>query len=157
MKVRSIRSFTAKTNSISFYFASIYTMNPPTLRASYSTKDLQPRRITDLPLTMESSQYLSEFHIDNDGNFIFVGMNGKAKPQDEMQAVLFVQPVHSDSLYFTYFVPPSISIDNIRLLVDNRHKRYILSSFYSKRPEADIAGLFCLIRDAEDKSEDKRF
>ena len=130
--------------------------DPSHIKSILFNKDLQPRRITDLPLTMESSQYLSEFHIDNDGNFIFVGMNGKAKPQDEMQAVLFVQPVHSDSLYFTYFAPPSISIDNIRLLVDNRHKRYILSSFYSKRPEADIAGLFCLIRDAEGKSEDKK-
>jgi hypothetical protein len=130
---------------------------PTRIKSILFDKDLHPRRITSLPLTMEASEYLSEFHVDNEGNFIFIGMNGKAKPHDEMQAALFVvQPGHSDRLYSTYIIPSSISVDNVHLLVDNRNKRYILSSFYSQRPEADIKGLFCLVRDAEGKMEDKK-
>jgi hypothetical protein len=129
---------------------------PTQLKTILFDKDLRPGRTTNLLLYMEASQYLSEFNVDNEGNFIFIGMNGKARPHDEMQAVLFVQPRNSDSLYSTYFVPASISVDNIRLLVDNRNKKYILSSFYSQRPEADIKGLFCLVRDAAGKSADKR-
>ena len=131
-------------------------LEPTRLKSILFDRDLHPRRTTTLVMAVEASQYLSEFQVDNEGNFIFVGMNGKAKPHDEMQAALFVQPNHSNRLNSTYFAPASISVDNVRLLVDNRNKRYILSSFYSQRPEADIKGLFCLVRDAEGKTEDKK-
>ena len=126
-----------------------FTVKSATVKSILFDKDLHPLRTTSLPLSMDASQYLSEFNIDNEGNFIFVGMNGKAKPHDEMQAALFVQPRTRDSLYTTYFVPGTISVDNVRLLIDNKNKKYILSSFYSRRPEASIEGLFCFIHDAK--------
>ena len=69
-----------------------------------------------------------------------------------MQAALFVLPRTRDSLYTTYFVPASISVDNVRLLVDNKNKKYILSSFYGRRPEAGIEGIFCFIHDTDPMS-----
>ncbi|HXO73847.1 MAG TPA: hypothetical protein VN824_01430, partial [Puia sp.] len=131
-------------------------VEPIRLKSILFDQDLHPKLTSNLALAVEASQYLSEFQVDNEGNFIFIGMNGKAKPHDEMQAALFVQPNHSNRLTSTYFAPASISVDNVRLLVDNRNRRYILSSFYSQRPEAGIKGLFCLVRDAEGRTEDKK-
>jgi hypothetical protein len=129
---------------------------PTQVRTILFDKDLHARHTSNLLLDMEASQYLSEFSVDNEGNFIFIGMNGRAKPHDEMQAALFVQPPYSEKIDPMYFVPASISVDNVRLLIDNRNKKYILSSFYSQRPEADIKGLFCLVHDAEGKMEEKK-
>ena len=128
---------------------------PTRIKAVWFDKDLHPVRNKDLSLYVEASQYLSEYQVDNEGNFVFVGMNGKAKTHDPTQAALFTIPAHEDSIRTTYFVPASISVDNVHLLIDNRHKRYILTSFYSKRPEARIEGLFCLVHDAERRSAEK--
>jgi hypothetical protein len=129
--------------------------HPTRIKAVWFDKDLHATRNSELSLYVEASQFLSEYHIDNEGNFVFVGMNGKAKSHDPVQAALFTVPAHEDSIYTTYFVPPSISVDNIHLLIDNLHKRYILTSFYSKRPQATIEGLFCLVHDAERRSAEK--
>ncbi len=128
---------------------------PTRIKTVWFDKDLHPVRNKDLSLDLEGSQYLSEYQVDNEGNFIFVGMDGKAKAHDPTQAALFTIPANEDSIHTTYFVPASISVDNVRLLIDNRHKKYILTSFYSKRPEAAIEGLFCLVHDAGTRSAEK--
>ncbi len=99
-------------------------------------------------LSMEGSDYLREFHVDNDGNFIFIGLQGRVPKGGEGQALLFMLPADRDSLNYTYIIPPAVVADDIRLFVDNIHKKYIVRSLYSRESGGNIAGLYTLIRDA---------
>jgi len=141
--------------NILLFNENISSAHPPVLNSILFDKELHPLRRSTHVLTMPGSEYLSEFRIDNEGNFIFIGLEGKAKYHNAQQAVLFILPRYEDSLNYTYVAPASISVDDIHLLIDNRNKRYILSSFYSRHPEGDIEGLFCLVRDANGQTSDK--
>ncbi|MBS1661793.1 MAG: hypothetical protein JST68_12170 [Bacteroidetes bacterium] len=112
------------------------------------------RRSVDA-LTMEGSAYLTEFRLDNEGNFLFVGSSGAAKYHNPNQATLFVRQRQTNKLSYTYLAPETITVDDIRVLIDNRNHRYILGSFYSRRPEGDIEGLFTFIHDAANQAPDK--
>ncbi len=111
-------------------------------------KELHSLRKSARMLRMGGSEYLSEFQLDNAGNFVFLGLSGSLAKGDERKAVLFTLRPHGDSLTFHYFVPAELFVDDIRLLIDNNRNKYILTSFYSKQPEGDIEGLFTVIRDA---------
>jgi len=121
---------------------------PSRLHALFFDRNLAPVRATDIVLDTPSFEWLSEFHADNDGNLVFIGMNSGDSRLDTYQSRLMVLPHDADSIYSTYFMPKGIFIDDPHILVDNLHRKYILSSFYTKRLEAGIRGLFCYIHDA---------
>ncbi len=125
------------------------------LNCAWFDKDLHPLRKAAHSLNMDAAEYLSEFRVDNEGNLLFIGMTGNIRSNYPEQALLFILPRQTDSLSYGSIAPATINIDDPRLLVDNQKKRYILSSFYSRRPEGDIEGLFCLVRDASRQQPDK--
>ena len=118
-------------------------------------KELHALRRLNSALTMPASEHLSEFQLDNGGNLLFAGLSGESHTKDGLQAALFTLPPGEDSISFTYVVPSSICVDDLRLLVDNQHRRTILVSFYSRRMRAPIEGLYTMIRDMEGRVSDR--
>ncbi len=112
-------------------------------------RDLHLIRHSTSDLTMGGSEYLRQFSVDNEGNFIFIGHRGAGPAGSSEQALLFRIPANKDTLFFNEIIPATISVDDIRLLIDNIHKRYIISSFYSHRQAGNIEGLYILVRDAQ--------
>lgn len=109
---------------------------------------------SEFDLTMGGSEYLREFSVDNEGNFIFIGHRGQGSGGSSEQALLFRIPANKDTLFYNGIIPSTISVDDIRLLIDNTHKRYIISSFYSHRQAGNIEGLYTLVRDAQGVQKD---
>lgn len=133
----------------------VHTPHATLLKSIWFDTDLRPLRKATHSLDMDAAEYLSEFRVDNEGNLLFIGMTGKIRSNHPEQVLLFTLARQVDSLTYTSIAPASIAVDDVRLLVDNQRKRYILSSFYSGRPEGNIEGLFCLIRDATGIAADK--
>jgi hypothetical protein len=96
-------------------------------------------------LGMAGSQFIQEFRTDDQGNFLFVGLSRSNDFADLHQSLLFMLPRGSDSLRYTDILPLGTFVENVRLLIDNRRGRYILSAFYSDRPRGDILGLYSYI------------
>ncbi len=117
-------------------------------------KDLHPVRRLIHRISIPASEHLSEFSLDNEGGFLFVGLAAESQVDAGQQVALFTLRRDEDSLSFSYIVPSSIWVDDIRLIVDNRHKRYILTSFYSPKRYDPIAGLFTIVRDANGRITD---
>ncbi|HMH24591.1 MAG TPA: hypothetical protein VK563_22575 [Puia sp.] len=112
-------------------------------------QDLHLIRRSAHALNMEGSEYLTEFRIDNEGNFVFLGNSQDLKVNNEHRAIIFTLGAKDDSLTFHYYVPAALFVDGGRLLIDNLHKRYIILSAYSLAAQGDVEGLFCVIRNAE--------
>ena len=133
-------------------------------------RDLHLIRHSTFVLTMGGTEYLREFTVDNEGNFIFIGHRGSATVDSRGlatmssrglasvgssgKALLFRVPADKDSLFYDEIVPSTIFVDDIHLLIDNTHKKYIITSFYSRRQAGDIEGLYILVRDAQGAKQD---
>lgn len=103
---------------------------------------------TNHGINLKGGEYLSEFHLDNKGNLLFVGLShtlDRGKPEN---AILFnLKPV-GDSLDYAYVLSGTVYLDDVHLLIDNTRGRYILSSFYTPDSQGDVEGIFLQIRDA---------
>lgn len=117
-------------------------------------KDLHRIRQCIHTIAMSGSEYLSEFRMDNKGNFLFVAQGDPSLAAEGHQAVLFLLPRNSDSMSSVYIAPPPFCLDDIRLLIDNEHERYIIASFYSMTGGRPVRGIFTLVRDARDQIPD---
>ncbi len=102
-------------------------------------------------LGMQGSQFIQEFRTDDQGNFLFVGLSRSNEFANLHQSLLFTLPRGSDSLRYTDILPLGTFVENVRLLIDNRRERYILSAFYSDRPRGDIIGLYTYIEYQDQK------
>jgi len=98
----------------------------------------------DLP----GAEYLSEFQLDNQGNFLFVGLSHSLSRDNPEKAILFTLKPSSDSLSYGYFLSGTVFLDDVHVLIDNLRGRYILGSFFTSAPQGDVEGLFIQIRDA---------
>jgi hypothetical protein len=112
-------------------------------------QDLHLLRKSAHSLSMEGSEYLSEYKVDNEGNFIFLGRSGSMTARSAHRGILFTLGAEDDSLTYHYYVSPDLFIDEPQLLIDNNHKKYIVVSFYSKAVRGDMEGLFCVIWDVK--------
>jgi hypothetical protein len=100
------------------------------------------------PIQIAGSKYLTEFKVDNDGNFVFIGLSQSLEKQNATKAVFFKLQPGSNNISYHYIIPTEMYADFIRLTVDNNNKKYILVSFYSNTTDGNITGLHCIIRDA---------
>lgn len=117
------------------------------LTAALFDSGLQPLHRTHHGIDMPGAEYLSEFHLDNQGNLLFVGLShtlDRGKPE---KGILFTLKPAGDSLGYGYFLTGNVYLDNVHLLLDNLRGRYILSSFYSPDAQGDVEGIFIQIRD----------
>ncbi|MCW3079649.1 hypothetical protein [Segetibacter sp.] len=95
----------------------------------------------------ERHDYLTEFVIDNEGDFAFVRAV-QSQENDKIQKLYFFEKrLGSDQVRAKQVQLNSISLDDVRVKVDNYNKHYIISSFYSKSRRGNIEGLYTCIWD----------
>ncbi|MCW3108846.1 MAG: hypothetical protein JWQ09_3352 [Segetibacter sp.] len=111
-------------------------------------KDLERKEKQYLTIAMpERHDYLTEFIIDNDGDFAFVRAV-QSQENDKIQKLYFFEKKFGSSQVKESQVRLNgQALDDIRVKVDNYNKHYIISSFYSKSRRGNIEGLYTCIWD----------
>jgi len=111
-------------------------------------KDLERKEKQALNVAMpERHDYLTEFTIDNEGDFVFVRAVQNQENEKIQRLFLFQKKFGSNQVQEKAVPLNSLSLDDIRVKVDNYNKHYILSSFYSKSRRGNIEGLYTCIWD----------
>lgn len=91
--------------------------------------------------------FLSEFVLDNDGQFVFVKPVGTSQQDNITEATLVAKNPEDDTLGYFDLPIPHIYLDDIKIKVDNNNQRFVLTSFYSKTKRGNIEGLYAVIWD----------
>ncbi|MDB5252492.1 MAG: hypothetical protein JWP27_1661, partial [Flaviaesturariibacter sp.] len=110
-------------------------------------RDLALQKRTRANIGMEErNDYLGEFSIDNEGDFVFSKFT-RSNNDNIGKAVLFYKPAQSDSFLVTDLGLNKIFLDEIHIKVDNPNKRYFLTSFYYKQKRGNIDGFYFYVWD----------
>lgn len=102
----------------------------------------------------EHKDALSDFILDNDGNYVFT-QGVKSSARDLIgKLTLMIKPPAGDN-----FVSHEINLnghylDEIKVKVDNINKHYIINSFYYRQRRGNIDGLFTSIWNSESGQQD---
>jgi hypothetical protein len=114
--------------------------------------DLIHKSVITIPMP-ERSDFLTEFTIDNNGQFAFMKPVGSSQEDNITQATFITKNPEIDSLSSYQLTIPKIYLDNIKIKVDNVNERYLITSFYSKVKRGNIEGLYCTIWDKKQQKE----
>lgn len=96
----------------------------------------------------EHNDYLDEFNLDNDGDFVFAKFNRNTNETINTTSLLWKQ-AGSDSILNVEVPHKEILLDNIHIKVDNTNKRYFLTSFYYKQRRGNIEGFYFYVWDKQ--------
>lgn len=94
----------------------------------------------------EHNDYLDEFYVDNDGDFVF----SKFYRQNSdiiSHAALVIKYVQADTFSVKELNIDKRYLDEVHIKVDNFNKRYFLTSFYYKERRGNIDGFYFYIWD----------
>lgn len=94
----------------------------------------------------DNREYLEEYHVDNDGDFVFTKFY-RTNSDNITQASLITKAAQSDSLVFRDLNLKDYNLDEIHVKVDNFNKRYFLSSFYYQERRGNIEGMYFYVWD----------
>ncbi len=109
-------------------------------------KNLQKIEKNYLSIDMpERHDYLTEFTVDNNGDFVFARAVQSQQNDNIQKLYLLYKNAGSPTVKETEIPLKNQYLDDIRIKVDNYNKRYIISSFYSKSRQGNIEGLFSCI------------
>ena len=103
-----------------------------------ATLALKKRSTMILPME-ERDDFLDEFAVDNEGDFVFAKFNRNNSDNIEKTFLLW-KPALSDSFAVTEIVLDKILLDEPHLKVDNVNKRYFITSFYYKQKRGNVDG-----------------
>jgi hypothetical protein len=111
-------------------------------------KDLERKDKQYITVPMpERHDYLTEFVIDNEGDFAFIRAV-QSQENDKIQKLYFFQKkLGSGEIKENRVRLNEAALDDVRVKVDNFNKHYIISSFYSKSRRGNIDGLYTCIWD----------
>ena len=107
--------------------------------------NLKKRSRFELPMD-ERDDYLDEFHVDNDGDFVFTKFN-RTTNETIKAAIMMWKPAMADSLLTIEVPQKEIWLDDPVVKVDNANKRYFLTSFYYKEKRGNIEGFYFFVWD----------
>lgn len=111
-------------------------------------KDLERKEKQLIRIAMpERHDYLTEFTIDNDGDFAFVRAVQNQENDKIQKLFFFEKKLGSGDVKHHDLVLNNHALDDIRIKVDNYNKHYIISSFYSTTRRGNIEGLYTCIWD----------
>lgn len=96
----------------------------------------------------EREDYLDEFALDNEGDFVFAKFNRNNNDNIENTFLIWKQ-AEADTLSITEINLGKILLDEPHLKVDNVNKRYFLTSFYNKQKRGNIEGFYFFVWDKE--------
>jgi hypothetical protein len=107
------------------------------------SQSLMPIRRSGFTYLLENSrETISDFYLDNDGNFLFVQVRHQSEKEYINKATLCVYPSGGDSVIQQPLIQNQKFLDEIRIKVDNTNGRYLLLSFYSNSKRGSIDGLY---------------
>lgn len=107
------------------------------------SSNLMPLRRSSFTYYLENSrESISDFYLDNEGNFLFVHVRQQSEKEYISKASLCVYPTIGDSVIRQPLTLNQKFIDEIRIKVDNTNGRYLLFSFYSNTKRGSIDGLY---------------
>ncbi|HEX2606465.1 MAG TPA: hypothetical protein VHK91_03760 [Flavisolibacter sp.] len=111
---------------------------------------LQKRSKFVMPMD-ENDDYLDEFNVDNDGDFIFTKVNRNSN-ETIGSTVLFWKQAASDTLISIDVPQDKILLDEPHVKVDNVNKRYFLTSFYYKQKRGNVEGFYFFVWDKTNRN-----
>ena len=97
--------------------------------------------------TNGKNEFFSEFTLDNEGNMAALWETGTSQNDNISSVSIVQQNADSDSLRYAAINFNSISLDDVKLKVDNINHHLLVTSFFSKQRKGNVDGLFCYICD----------
>jgi hypothetical protein len=94
----------------------------------------------------ENDDYLDDFSVDNDGDFVFLRFNRNSN-ETINRTDLFFKASEADTVQRFEVAHKDILLDDIHLKVDNSNKRYLLTSFYYTKKRGNIEGFYFYVWD----------
>lgn len=111
-------------------------------------KDLLPIHRTRVVIPMEEKNiFLTEFVLDNDGDFAFLRAAGSSQNDNISRVGLYIKKAMLDTISQVPVDLMKLYMDDLRLKVDNYNKHYLVTSFFSKNRRGNVDGLFCFLMD----------
>jgi len=96
----------------------------------------------------EHDDYLDQFYVDNDGDYVFAKFNRNTNETINKTSLIW-KKADSDSVLSIDVPQKDILLDEIHIKVDNANKRYVLTSFYYKQKRGNIEGLYFYVWDKQ--------
>jgi hypothetical protein len=94
----------------------------------------------------EHDDFLDEFNVDNDGDFVFAKFNRNTN-ETINATTLFWKGANIDTVKAIEVPHKEKLLDEIHIKVDNINKRYFLTSFYYKERHGNIDGFYFYVWD----------
>ncbi len=108
---------------------------------------------SDLVLAMrQRNDFLTDFSLDNKGNVVF-GKGTRIGNSDNISKfMMIVKPAAADSFLTDELSFENITLDGVKLKIDNYNNRYLFSSFFYGSRRTIIEGILNAIYDADANS-----
>lgn len=105
--------------------------------------DLSAIHSSKLNLNMiDEYDFLTDFYLDNDGSLVFGRGRRRSAEENITQFYLVTKPMKADTFVVKELKFESISLDEVKLRIDNNHQRYLFTAFYYKgRRNTNIEGV----------------
>lgn len=134
---QKIMLFKIQRKGDKFYYSTMF-FNP----------QLELQKKSRMLLTYEDRKNsLSDFLIDNEGNFVFV-TGHKVNNRDYLNNVTLVVKEPMTDTFSTHEINiGELYLDELQLKVDNINKRYVINSLYYTRKNGDIEGIYSAVWD----------
>ncbi|TMI90343.1 MAG: hypothetical protein E6H06_17530 [Bacteroidetes bacterium] len=102
-----------------------------------------------LSMPMEDhNDYLDEFNVDNDGDFVFTKFSRQNSDMIS-RAAMVIKSAQADSFFIKDIDIEKRYLDELHVKVDNFNKRYFLTSFYYKERRGNIDGFYFYVWDKQ--------
>ncbi|MGE5518855.1 MAG: hypothetical protein ACM3VS_02930 [Candidatus Dadabacteria bacterium] len=111
--------------------------------------DLLNRSRFDMPME-EYHDYLDEFNVDNDGDFVFTKFNRNTNETINNTALIW-KPAMADTFSSINVQDEKVFFDEPHIKVDNYNKRYFITSFYYTKRRGNIEGFYFYAWDKQTK------
>jgi hypothetical protein len=96
-------------------------------------KEITLRHTSKLELNMnDRNDFLTDFYLDNDGHLVFGRGLRPGTGENINRFFLVVKPAMADSFAFNELTLTGISLDEVKLRMDNYNNRYLFTGFYYK-------------------------
>jgi hypothetical protein len=95
----------------------------------------------------EHDDALSDFLLDNEGNFVFSKGEKTGSRSNVSKLYLYTKASMQDTFAFKKIKLNGLYIDEIKMKIDNVNKRYLINSLYYSEHRGNIDGIFCSIFD----------
>jgi hypothetical protein len=106
---------------------------------------LQKRSAIIMPME-ERNEYLDEFYVDNDGDFVFTKFY-RGNNDAISQASLVIKYAQADSFFVNSLNIDKKYLDELHIKIDNYNKHFFLTSFYYKEKRSNIEGFYFYVWD----------